>query len=688
MRATSLPLGCRIVIAVFGNPVHLVFTLAFAFTTFCTLLCTAGCTGVYTLPGDLEKDGSINPPKPDGTPGFCGDGECRFAEGEDCTNCPEDCGICIGSCGNGVIDQGETCDPPASCPTSCDDASACTTDIMTGDPSTCDVICTHDPVVNCVDGDGCCPVTCNSSNDDDCTAACGNGVVDQGETCDPPSTCPTTCNDGNACTQDIMSGDPSTCNAACANNAITACAHADGCCPTGCNASNDNDCPASCGDSVCSGSENTANCWQDCGTHCGDSACNGSESTVNCPDDCGTLCGDSACNGSETCQNCAQDCGTCPAVCGDGQCNGSETYFSCPSDCGGTNLTFCSSDCTYPTISADSAGKVMVVWSDRSSGKGQLKYTCYNGSTWTHPQSCYPVNSFQEFPRVAVDSIGRFHLVWNQGMGSGRQIRYLRFDGTCSGGSWIHYNRVDKGSGLNSCWPQIALDANDHPHVTWTEDYWEIHYNRKINGWLDPPVVVVDTVGENSCHSDIAMVAGNRPAIVWMEGNGPRLPTFSEEDPPGSGNFTTPHEITSVFHGWPQIVADGSDNLHFSYTYRHSGNDVKYKRRKANGNWMPAQPSISSSSYVFSHLIASGSMLFAAFSKPVSGYHQIFFAEGDSAAAMADTWGSAVQATNTGRYSLLPRIAVVSNHAHLVWVESHDPNEEVGGVMYRKMPIP
>lgn len=80
-------------------------------------------------------------------------------------------------------------------------------------------------------------------NDPDCqSSTCGNGVVDQGETCDPPSTCPASCDDGNACTADTLTGSAQNCNAACASTPITACAGGDGCCPAGCLVDTDSDC--------------------------------------------------------------------------------------------------------------------------------------------------------------------------------------------------------------------------------------------------------------------------------------------------------------------------------------------------------------------------------------------------------------------------------------------------------------
>ena len=77
-------------------------------------------------------------------------------------------------CGNGKIDDGETCDPPATCPTDCIDGDPCTEDVMTGSPDNCNVACSNPPITGCDSGDGCCPQGCTSADDDDC----GGGQVD------------------------------------------------------------------------------------------------------------------------------------------------------------------------------------------------------------------------------------------------------------------------------------------------------------------------------------------------------------------------------------------------------------------------------------------------------------------------------------------------------------------------------
>ncbi|MFC1654380.1 PQQ-binding-like beta-propeller repeat protein [Myxococcota bacterium] len=73
------------------------------------------------------------------------------------------------TCGDGVIEKLETCDPPSNCPTSCDDEDPCTIDTMVGSPENCDVACGRQPIDDCIDDDGCCPISCDLGTDNDCT---------------------------------------------------------------------------------------------------------------------------------------------------------------------------------------------------------------------------------------------------------------------------------------------------------------------------------------------------------------------------------------------------------------------------------------------------------------------------------------------------------------------------------------
>ncbi len=70
------------------------------------------------------------------------------------------------ACGNGTLDDGETCD--GDCPTECIDPDLCTSEKLAGSAATCDATCPLDPIVVCKSNDGCCPTGCFHGNDNDC----------------------------------------------------------------------------------------------------------------------------------------------------------------------------------------------------------------------------------------------------------------------------------------------------------------------------------------------------------------------------------------------------------------------------------------------------------------------------------------------------------------------------------------
>jgi uncharacterized protein YkwD len=219
-------------------------------------------------------------------------------------------------CGDGVLDPGETCDPPSSCPSACDDGVACTTDSLEGSAGSCNARCTSASIEACAAGDGCCPSGCTNASDGDCSASCGDGTRDPGETCDPPSSCPSSCDDGNACTSDMLTGGAATCNAACMHGAISACRAGDGCCPSGCTTATDGDCTARCGDGRVDPGE-TCDPVSSCPTSCDD----GNACTVDRAMGSAAMC-TASCSNTAIAACTAGD-GCCPAGCTtatDGDC--------------------------------------------------------------------------------------------------------------------------------------------------------------------------------------------------------------------------------------------------------------------------------------------------------------------------------------------------------------------------------
>ncbi|NUN12500.1 MAG: hypothetical protein HUU55_02555 [Myxococcales bacterium] len=184
--------------------------------------CSAACTN-NPITACIHDDGCCSP-------------GCTDETDNDCENL----------CGNGTVDSGETCD--GDCPTTCDDGNTCTADSLTGSVDECTAACVHVSDASCGPADGCCPQDCTGAEDADCKAVCGNGVVEEGETCD--KNCPNVCEDGNPCTEGVIVGSADQCTWSCEHKPISACQSGDTCCPVGCHANNDSDCPSICSNKI------------------------------------------------------------------------------------------------------------------------------------------------------------------------------------------------------------------------------------------------------------------------------------------------------------------------------------------------------------------------------------------------------------------------------------------------------
>lgn len=180
-------------------------------------------------------------------------------------------------CGDGQVTGIEKCDiaipvaEPGACPQECPALGACVPRIRNG--TGCQTECVLRELT-CESGDGCCPGNCTKDNDLDCSARCGDGIVQEsgGETCEPATdrpclTASDACDDADACTIDRMTGSAANCNTACVHERIQSPDPNDVCCPPGANANTDPDCDPRCGNAIveagedCDGSD-------DCDPNC------------------------------------------------------------------------------------------------------------------------------------------------------------------------------------------------------------------------------------------------------------------------------------------------------------------------------------------------------------------------------------------------------------------------------------
>jgi hypothetical protein len=180
-------------------------------------------------------------------------------------------------CGDGKISGPEKCDvgiprdAPGACPTECPALASCAPRVLKG--TDCQAECQLMPV-KCGTRDDCCPADCLSGSDEDCSNACGDGIIDaeRGETCESNSQtpCPRSdedCADDDPCTTDRVLGSAQNCSALCVHLQNNMRKANDGCCPPGADAMQDSDCSTRCGGGVRESSgdcDGSANCSSRC----------------------------------------------------------------------------------------------------------------------------------------------------------------------------------------------------------------------------------------------------------------------------------------------------------------------------------------------------------------------------------------------------------------------------------------
>ncbi len=339
----------------------------------------------------------------------------------------------IVACGDNITDSDETCD--GDCPTTCDDGSVCTVDTLTGSADSCDVMCTHETISRCQDGDGCCPASCDHESDDDCADTCGNGVLDSGETCD--GRCPGTCADNNACTLDSMVGSASTCDAVCWHQVIASCENDDGCCPADCRPEADNDCVDTCGNGTLDLGET---CEDDCPTTCDDDLACTVDTMTGSSDNCNVECSNVAvtrCQSGDGC--CAPGCDA-------------PSDLDCPGTWIDETVATGSGWLESASIAFDKAGALHTVYWD--SRLGELRHARLDGDAWT--TATIASQATPPYTDLVLDSVGTLHMV--------AAGRYLTFND----GVWTE-RAPFVGPDASAYSAKLLIDGSDEVHVAFLQ---------------------------------------------------------------------------------------------------------------------------------------------------------------------------------------------------------------------------
>lgn len=258
---------------------------------------------------------------------------------------------------------------------------------------------------------------------------------------------------------------------------------------------------------------------------------------------------------------------------------------------------------SYPIDTSDSKWGYVTEWA----GDGQL-YALYNsvtdttltmrlaqspadGTSWS-TKFTLPVSVAGEkpnYPRIASDRAGVMHMVWSDDKGNG-SIRHGMFV-PGAGKSPSNYNdwsfEVIAWSGKNA---SMSLRASDGVMVvTWDDN--GLAWGRTYNGGWRNPVELTGASG-SSCDNPCLLAPALTPdgSVHVLHVDAGRSVAYNRFNLDWQSLEGTTWLSSAQANHWPQIVADGNNNVHAVWSQRSGPNDsweVYYSMRTPGGQWNP-----------------------------------------------------------------------------------------------------
>ena len=229
-------------------------------------------------------------------------------------------------------------------------------------------------------------------------------------------------------------------------------------------------------------------------------------------------------------------------------------------------LTSDAGNSANPSIAADFSDNVHVVWDDNRGGDPpEIYYLKSDGIAWQPEERLTFADGSSLNPSVTADSAGHIHVVWGDMRGAQQEIYYKVFDGI----SWSGDLRIFD-TATQSQYPVLAVDSRGDLNVLW-QDYSDVNYDvlwrRRYNGTTPPATLTSiepDSGGFNQqvYISDLAGTNFLIPPKVWLR----------RDDEPSTSNvhadnetmvsptrITCDFDLTGVHYGFWDVVLENSD---------------------------------------------------------------------------------------------------------------------------------
>jgi len=253
---------------------------------------------------------------------------------------------------------------------------------------------------------------------------------------------------------------------------------------------------------------------------------------------------------------------------------------------------------SYPVMVADDRGYLHVVWKGGATIYYSRAYAPAAGSArnWSTPQPLTFPYSYLNFPDLALTPDGILHLVYSEQIGPASGIYYLRSTG--HGEKWTTPTAVYQNSRADRLVDKarIAAGPDGILHVVWVETRYPetfpplgIRYARSEDqgATWDGPVTLAD-----GPYDDPDILALGQEVHVVYSGTAEDRYKFHRWSSDGGKTWSEAWRNPEVggLLGWPALVADG-ETLHWlqAGSIFAIGTDGLYETTRTGGTWSPGQ---------------------------------------------------------------------------------------------------
>ena len=247
-------------------------------------------------------------------------------------------------------------------------------------------------------------------------------------------------------------------------------------------------------------------------------------------------------------------------------CALSSTGWSAPENISGTLPSN-----AVPQIALDAGGNPHVTWYGWDGSTQRIYYSENTGGGWSAPVNISTTSTSNNAPQIALDALNHPHVTWNgKDALSVDRIYYSAYNGSV----WstpVNISGTLPTSPTANYAPQIALDALNHPHVTWNGkdalSVDRIYYSENTGGVWSTPENISDTFLGYS--PEIALDAGGNPHVTWFGWDGSTARVYYSAYT--GGVWSTPENISGTLptsptgNKYPQIALDALNHPHVTW---------------------------------------------------------------------------------------------------------------------------